>query len=96
MCYVQSVQTPNVEFEFFVDDCACLAAPRDMVEYWQPGNRHKMTTVRPVAEIERMSPGLWAAISTAYSAWRDGPILMIEHEPAWQVSSISSKQLQTA
>lgn len=94
MCYVKSVELPHVEYEFFVDDCPCLGAPRDMVEYWQPGNRSRMTTVRPVAEVERMSPGLWAVIQSDYSAWRDVPLLL-EHQPAWPALSNSLSRLQT-
>lgn len=96
MCYVKSVETPHVEYEFFVDACPCLGTPRDMVEYWQPGNRHRMTTVRPVAEVERLSPGLWAAIESAYSAWRGDDQLLLEHTPEWPISSPLSKRLQTA
>lgn len=95
MCYVKSVELPHVEYEFFVDGCPCLGTPRDMVEYWQPGDRHRMTTVRPVAEIERMSLSLWAVIQSSYSAWRDGPLLL-EHLPAWPTSCPSLSKSQTA
>lgn len=89
MCTVPRMEIPRVECEFYVDDCPCLGQPREMVEYWQPGARARMTTVRPVAEVERMSPALWSVIQGPYSAWRDVP-LMIEHQPAWPASSASS------
>ena len=95
MCTVQRIESPTVEFEFYVDDCPCLGQPREMVEYWQSGARARMTTVRPIAEVKRMSPGLWSVIQGPYSAWRDVP-LMIEHQPAWPPSSASSTRLPIA
>jgi hypothetical protein len=85
MCSVPVILVPQLEARFYLDDCECLPAPREMVEYWQPGQRQTMTTVRPVAEAMTL-PGLWAAMGPAYDQWRT-PLLTYHPEPVAIVQS---------
>lgn len=69
MCHVPVPEVPAVELEFRVDDCACHARPREMVEVWRPGYRHQLSAVYLVSEVQRHRPGLWAAIRSRHAEW---------------------------
>jgi hypothetical protein len=65
MCRVETIEVTSLPFRFFRDECPCLPAPVEYVEFRvDEANTYCVSIARA-----RRNPAQWPAIAAAYAEW---------------------------